>query len=215
MSKQKIGLLIGLITTIVLAYFWRDELNLHEFKQIIHGAGMWAPALFMLIYILLTVIAFPVALLTIASGALFGPWLGTFYSLTAATLGATAAFMLARHIFHDTVQKRDNKLLKKIIKGVNEEGWQFVAFIRLVPLFPFNIVNYLFGLTSIRIVPYFIASYICMLPGAAAYTYIGYLGSRVAMGDTQHLIKQSLLALSLLAIIAFIPRLIKKYRRHQ
>lgn len=213
MSKQKIIILICLLFVIILAYYFREEINLHELKEIVDAAGIWAPFLFMLIYILLTIIAFPVTLLTIASGGIFGPWLGAFYSLTGATIGATAAFILGRYIFRDTVQHKSGKLLKKIIKGVNDEGWQFVAFVRLVPLFPFNIVNFLFGLTSIRIAPYFLTSYICMLPGAIAYAYIGYLGSSVAMGHTQDLIKQSLLALAFLAIIAFIPKLMMKYRK--
>ena len=60
--------------------------------------------------------------------------------------------------------------------GVSAEGWRFVAFVRLVPLFPFNLVNYAFGLTRIRVGEYVLASFVCMAPGALAYTYLGYAG---------------------------------------
>lgn len=213
MSKQKIALFFILALLILIGYLYRDELNLHDLKLLIHQAGMWAPMLFTLIYVVLTILVFPVFILTISSGALFGPWLGTFYSLTAATIGSTISFILARYLFQEAVTRRSGKMLKKIIRGVNEEGWQFVAFIRLVPLFPFNVINYIFGLTEIRLSHYVIATYVCMLPGAAAYAYIGYLGSSVAMGNTENLIKKSLLAISLLAIIIFIPRVIIKYRK--
>jgi uncharacterized membrane protein YdjX (TVP38/TMEM64 family) len=213
MNKNKIALSSLLVILLGAAFYFRDYLNLIELKYLIQEAGVLAPILFMLIYILLTLLLFPVSLLTLAAGALFGPWLGTLYSLTGATLGATASFLLARYLFRETVSNRAGNILKKLIHGVNEEGWHFVAFIRLVPLFPFNIINYLFGLTTIKLSHYVITSYLFMFPGTIAYAYIGFVGSNVAMGETQGLIKNSLLALALLAIILFIPKLILKYRK--
>lgn len=213
MDKKKIFLIIILLTTVIIAFIFSDELNIEKFKTLIHQMGMWGPLLFMLIYILLTVLVFPVTLLTVASGALFGPVWGTLYSLTAATIGASFAFLLSRYIAADMIKQRAGKTLKRLIDGVNHEGWYFVAFVRLVPLFPFNLVNFAFGLTSIKLLPYVITTYICMLPGAFAYTYLGYVAGSAAMGHTENLIKNILLSIAVLAVIAFIPKLFMRYRK--
>jgi len=113
-------------------------------------------------------------------------------------LGATLAFMIARYVASDWVAARAGERLARLIRGVEEEGWRFVAFVRLVPLFPFNLVNYAFGLTRIRLGEYVLASFVCMAPGALAYTYLGYAG-RVATSGQAGAIGKALLALALLA----------------
>ena len=76
--------------------------------------------------------------------------------------------MIARHLASDWVAARAGKGLGRLMCGVEEEGWRFVAFVRLVPLFPFNLVNYAFGLTQIRLSRYVVTSLLCMAPGAFA-----------------------------------------------
>jgi hypothetical protein len=98
-----------------------------------------------------------------------------------------------------------------LIRGVQEEGWRFVAFVRLVPLFPFNLVNYAFGLTRIGFSEYVLASLVCMVPGTVAYTYLGYAGLEAASGGAGA-IHKGLLALALLAAVAFVPRLVRRLR---
>lgn len=95
--------------------------------------------------------------------------------------------------------------------GVEAEGWRFVALVRLVPLFPFNLTNYALGLTRIGFVPYVITSLVCMAPGAIAYTWLGHAG-REAMAGNGAAINYGLLALGLLAAIAFLPRLFGRLR---
>lgn len=87
-----------------------------------------------------------------------------------------------------------------------------VAFTRLVPLFPFNLLNYALGLTRIPLGEYVAASFVCMLPGCAAYTYLGYAG-REALGGGEDLLKKGLLALGLLAVVAFVPVFVKHLRQ--
>ncbi|HGG58736.1 MAG TPA: TVP38/TMEM64 family protein [Gammaproteobacteria bacterium] len=91
------------------------------------------------------------------------------------------------------------------------EGWRFVAFVRLVPLFPFNLLNYALGLTRIPLLHYVIASYLFMAPGAVAYTWLGYVG-REALAGSEGMVKKALLALALLAGAAFLPRMIRRFR---
>jgi len=147
-----------------------------------------------------------------AGGALFGPVVGTLYNLTGATIGATLAFLVARYLASEWVEQKTGGRLKQLKEGIESEGWRFVAFVRLVPLFPFNLLNYALGLTRIKLWHYVVASYLCMLPGAIAYTYLGYAG-REAIAGSEGLIQKGLLALALLATVAFLPRLIKHLRR--
>ncbi len=208
----RILLLLGLVAGIALAIAYRDRFDAALLEAWIHDAGIIAPLLFVLIYAIATVLFLPGTVLTLAGGALFGPVLGTFYNLSGATLGATLAFLIARYLASDWVTQKTGGRVKQLINGVEEEGWRFVAFVRLVPLFPFNVLNYALGLTRLRLAHYIIASFVFMLPGAAAYTYLGYAG-REALAGGEGIVRKALLALALLAIVAFLPRLIGSLRR--
>lgn len=170
--------------------------------------GPLAPIVFIAIYALATPLFVPGSLLTLTGGAIFGPVMGALWNLIGATLGATLAFLIARYAAAEWVARRAGQRLGRIIRGVEEEGWRFVAFVRLVPLFPFNVVNYAFGLTRIRLAEYMIASFVCMAPGAIAYTWLGYAGRAAATGEAGA-IRAAMVALALLAAVAFIPRLMR------
>jgi uncharacterized membrane protein YdjX (TVP38/TMEM64 family)/rhodanese-related sulfurtransferase/sulfur relay (sulfurtransferase) complex TusBCD TusD component (DsrE family) len=201
----------ALAAGITLAFMYREQLNASSLENWVREAGPAAPLAFMAIYVVGTVLFFPGAVLTLVGGALFGPVWGTFYNLTAATLGATLAFLVARYLAQSWVTQRVGGRLKQVLDGVDSEGWRFVAFVRLVPLFPFNLLNYALGLTRIRLWHYVLASYVFMLPGAIAYTYLGYAG-REAVAGGEGMIQKGLLALALLAVVAFLPRLVKRLR---
>ena len=131
--------------------------------------------------------------------------------MTGATLGATLAFLTARYVASNWVSGRAGERLARLIRGVEEEGWRFVAFVRLVPLFPFNLMNYAFGLTRIPLREYVFASFVCMAPGAIAYTYLGYAGREAAAGSSGA-IRNGFIALGLLATVVFLPRLIRRLK---
>lgn len=208
----RILLLALLAAGIALAVIYRDRFDVAALEAWISEAGPVAPLLFMALYAVAAVLFLPGSVMTLAGGALFGPVLGTFYNLTGATLGALLAFLVARYLAADWVAQRTGGRLKQLIQGVETEGWRFVAFTRLVPLFPFNLLNYALGLTRIPLLHYLLATYICMLPGALAYTYLGYAG-REAVAGGEGLIQKGLLALALLALVAFLPRLIAIIRK--
>ncbi len=208
----RVLLFVLLVMGIGLAVLYRDRFDIQALTAWIESAGIWAPVIFMLVYALAAVLFLPGSVLTLAGGALFGPALGTFVNLTGATLGAVLAFLIARYLASDWVASKAGGRMKQLINGVEGEGWRFVAFTRLVPLFPFNLLNYALGLTRIRFAHYVVATYVCMLPGAFAYTYLGYAG-REAVGGGDGLLQKGLLALALLAVVAFLPRLIGRMRR--
>ncbi|MGD8933594.1 MAG: VTT domain-containing protein [Gammaproteobacteria bacterium] len=208
----RVLVILGLLAGITLAIVYRDRFDAAALEAWINDAGVLAPLAFMLIYALATVLFLPGSVITLAGGALFGPVLGTFYNLTGATLGAVLAFLISRYLASDWIAAKAGGRVKQLISGVEGEGWRFVAFVRLVPLFPFNLLNYALGLTKIRLLHYLVATYVFMLPGAVAYTYLGYAG-REAIGGGEGLIQKILIALALLAVVAFLPRLIGNIRR--
>jgi uncharacterized membrane protein YdjX (TVP38/TMEM64 family) len=205
-------LLILLLAGIGTVLHFREQLDAEAVQRWLDGAGLAAPLLFMLLYALVTPLFLPGSMLTLAGGALFGPLWGTLYNLTGATIGAGLSFLIARTLASDWVAERSGKRLQQLMHGVESEGWRFVAFVRLVPLFPFNLLNYALGLTKIPFSHYLLATYLCMVPGAIAYTYLGYTG-REAVAGGEGLIQKGMLALALLALVAFLPRLIARLRR--
>ncbi len=211
-KRLRVALLLLLAVAITLAVLYRDRFDAAALEAWVSSARATGPLLFMAVYALATVLFLPGSVATLAGGALFGPVWGAFYSLTGATLGATLAFLLARYLASDWVEQRTGGRIRQLKQGVESEGWRFVAFVRLVPLFPFNLLNYALGLTRIRLLHYLLATYLFMLPGAIAYTYLGYTG-REAVAGGEGLVQKGLLALGLLATVAFLPRLVGRLRQ--
>lgn len=203
------------LTVLVVAVAWtleqRTEFDVTRVEHWVRGYGIWAPLAFVALYVVATVLFLPGAILTLVAGALFGPLWGTAYSIIGATTGASVAFLISRYLACEWVARKAGGHLKPLIEGVEAQGWRFVAFTRLVPLFPFNLLNYALGLTRIPLAHYVLASFVCMLPGGFAYTYLGYAGREAAAGGEQW-IETGLIALSLVAAVAFLPRFIGQLR---
>ena len=212
MTTKRFIFLIAVITfVLVMLFLFREQINPELLRMRVAKLGIYGPLVFILIYAIATVSFMPGSVLTITGGLLFGPYLGTLFNIIGATLGATGAFLMARYIAGDWAIKKSGPRLQPLLEGIKEEGWRFVAFVRLVPFIPFNLLNYALGLTQIRLSQYIIASSIFMLPGCIAYTYLGHVGAEAAAGK-EGLIQKGLLALAILAIVAFLPRIIKRIR---
>lgn len=208
----RLALAALLAATVALAALYHDQINLTTLDAWLGALGPWAPVGYVLLYALGTVAFVPGAIFALAGGVLFGPFWGSLWNLTGATLGATLAFVVARYLVGDWVARKAGGLVKRLIDGVDAEGWRFVAFVRLVPLFPFNLSNYALGLTRIPLHHYVLASLICMAAGAVAYTWLGHAGRGALAGETDA-VRYGLLALGLIAAIALLPRLIGRLRR--
>ncbi len=131
--------------------------------------------LYLLIYSVAPSLFISSLALTMVAGFLWGPLLGTLIAVTGATLGASVSFLLARYLFYHSVAQRFGRVyLKTFWERIEREGWKFVAFLRLFPLFPYPVINFLLGLTPIRFPVYVITSFIFMLPGGFIYTFLGY-----------------------------------------
>jgi len=209
-------LALGLLLAALAAWlaFNRDRLDPALIESAIHGLGLWAPLGHIVFFALGTILFVPGAIFGLVGGALFGPLWGTVLNLAGASLGATAAFLVARYAAADWVRRKAGGRLDRLIAGVEAEGWRFVAFVRLVPLFPFNLTNYALGLTRISLKHYVLATLVCMVPGTVAYAWLGHAGREAAAGNTAA-IRYGLIALALLAAIAFLPRLVRRLRSQE
>jgi uncharacterized membrane protein YdjX (TVP38/TMEM64 family) len=211
-SQRRVVLLLILAGGVVTAFLLRDQLSVERLTSWVRQLGWFAPLVFIACYAVATVFLLPGLLFTLAGGVLFGPVYGTLYNLVGATLGATLAFLTARYIACDWVAQRTGNRLRQLVAGIEEEGWRFVAFVRLVPLFPFNLLNYALGLTRLRLSQYIVTSFVFMAPAGAAYTYLGYAGREAASGG-EGFIRKALLTLAVIATIAFASRMLLRMRR--
>ncbi|MDU7589616.1 MAG: VTT domain-containing protein [Acidovorax sp.] len=213
MNRNTVRWLLGLalVSVIGMAVAWRDRFDVAALQTWVESAGSAAPLVFIALYAAATVLFLPGSVITLAGGVLFGPVWGTLWSLTGATLGAALAFLIARYLGGDWIARRAGPRLSRLNDGVAAEGWRFIAFVRLVQLFPFNLLNYALGLTRIAFLPYVLASALFMLPGALAFTWLGYAG-REALSGGEGTVRAILIALALVASMAFLPRWIRKFR---
>jgi uncharacterized membrane protein YdjX (TVP38/TMEM64 family) len=194
--------------------------SLHEYfsvtqiRAFVDHLGPWGPVVYMLVYVVAPVLLLPGLPLDLAAGIAFGPVWGTVYTIVGSTAGATVAFLVARTMGRDWVEGRLSGRLARIKNGVDAEGWRFVAFTRLVPIIPFNFLNYALGLTRIRLVPYVVATFVFMLPATAAYVYSGWVGGETLAGDgtLADAVPHIVAAFAGLGVLAAIPRLIKRWR---
>ena len=148
----------------------------------ISGLGPTGPLVFVLLYILACVLLLPGSLLTLGAGVVFGVIEGSVVVSVGSTLGATCAFLVGRYLARDWVGAKiaGNDKFKAIDEAVAVEGWKIVGLTRLSPVFPFNLLNYAFGLTQVKLKHYLIASWLGMMPGTILYVYIGSLAGDLA-----------------------------------
>lgn len=213
MSKRivlRVALAAALAAGISAAVIYREYLSTEAVETFILSLGVWGPVVFMALWVVTPLFLVPGLGLSLAGGALFGPVWGTVYTVVGATGGATVAFLLARYLAADWVESKATGYIARVKAGVEREGWIYVAFTRLVPLFPFNMLNYAFGLTRIPLRTYVVTSLICMSPVTAGYTYLGFAG-REALGGGEDLVKIGVIALAVFAAMVFLPILLRKW----
>ena len=206
--NPRIFLWAVLITGILFAARYFGSRPLRELLQRMSGLGSIAPLVFIPLYVVACVLFIPGSILTLSAGFLFGLVRGSIYVSVAATLGATLAFLVGRYFARQWVAARlaNYPKFKAVDEAVAREGWKIVALTRLSPVFPFNLLNYAFGLTNVRVRDYIIASWAGTLPGTILYVYLGSLAgdlTRVATGEAERTPAEwAFYAIGLLATIA-------------
>ncbi len=218
-SIIKILIAIGVVAAVylVLRYYGAtDEIRLENVPKIktwVASFGKIAPLIYIGLYLVSTVFFLPGSPVTVLAGFVFGPLWGVFYASVASIISVSVAFLIARYVARDLVEDwvKDNAQFRKIDEQVEEQGWRILMFTRLVPIFPFNLQNYAYGLTSIRFSTYVLVSAIFMLPGTAVFVQ---LGGAFVSGEGN--IWKTLLYLGiagvLMLLLSLIPRLLRKYQ---
>jgi len=162
--------LLAAVIVSVRVFGLGDYLDEERLRVWIASFGIWGPVAYLVIYSIAPSLMVPGLPLTVAGGILFGPLWGSVYTIIGATIGASIAFLIARYLGRDWVKSRvEGSRLKELDRKVGEEGWKIVAFTRLIPLFPYNALNYAFGLTRVGFLDYLWATFVFMMPGVVAY----------------------------------------------
>lgn len=169
----RLGLLGATVTGAFVAFTVSGGPSAGDIRDTVDSAGIAAPLAFVALYVGLTVIAFPGAIPSAASGLLFGTALGTVLTVTGATIGATLAFLIGRRLGRAQVERIAGERTARLDSWLERRGFLAVLYARLVPLVPFNVLNYAAGLTSIRTRDYVVATAIGIVPGSFAYTALG------------------------------------------
>ncbi|MDP5275793.1 TVP38/TMEM64 family protein [Chengkuizengella axinellae] len=166
------ALLVAVGITILFVFDLR-RFTPENIRDFILSFGVWAPILYIFLYTVRPLIFFPAIVLTLSGGYTFGPWWGTLYDLIGATMGACLAFIIARTLGRETIERWLGDKIKKMDDISEEKGFKTILFIRLVPLIPFDVINYGAGLSKVKLKDYALATLIGILPGAFAYNYLG------------------------------------------
>ncbi len=218
LGRVRLGSIVAIVIGVLLMMSVlpvSDVIN--SLESWIAGLGLWGPAAFVLMYVLATVVMVPGAALTMAAGAIFGLVKGTVVVSLGSTFGAALAFVIGRTLARDRIAGlvRQHPKFNAIDKAVGQGGWKIVAMLRLSPVVPFNIQNYLYGLTAIRFWPAILASWVAMLPGTFLFVYLGYLGRVGAVaaaggdapGNTGQVILMGVGLTATVAVTVYITRL--------
>ncbi|EEV8179355.1 TVP38/TMEM64 family protein [Escherichia coli] len=206
-------LIFALVIYAIHAFGLFDLLtDLPHLQTLIRQSGLFGYSLYILLFIIATLFLLPGSILVIAGGIVFGPLLGTLLSLIAATLASSYSFLLARWLGRDLLLKYvgHSHTFQAIEKGIARNGIDFLILTRLIPLFPYNIQNYAYGLTTIAFWPYTLISALTTLPGIVIYTVMA--SDLANEGITLRFILQ--LCLAGLALFILV-QLAKLYARHK
>ena len=219
-KRSNVGRLVGiglaLLALVVVArltglsaYISLDGLG--RLRDWIGGFGLAAPLVFIAIYVVATVTFLPGTPLSLLAGLVFGPVFGTLWAVIGATIGATLAFLIGRYAARGLVEgwTSNNERLKKLDEGVERQGWRMLLVTRLVPLFPFNLQNYAYGLTKIGLGTYVLLTALCIVPGAAVFTLAGGSLASARQDPARTFIYLGVAAV-LFVVVSLIPGLIRR-----
>jgi len=217
---KMVSILVIVVALLVTMRALPVDRGMNVLQSWIDSFGILAPVIFAVVYVVLTVLMAPASVLTLAAGVLFGLLWGTVIVSISSTTGAALAFLIARYVARDRVAKmaRNSRGFAAIDRAIEEGGWKIVAMLRLSPAVPFNLQNYLYGLTPLRFWPYVLTSWLFMLPGTFMYVYLGYAGKAAAAGEGRTAGEWALLIVGLIATIAvtvYITRLAYRKLKEQ
>ncbi|MCZ8516953.1 TVP38/TMEM64 family protein [Paenibacillus filicis] len=177
MKKQSaIVKMLALFAGVGMLY-WINHAYIHATPQGIRdwilSFGWIAPLLFIFLYTLRPLLLFPASVLSIAGGLAFGVWWGTVFTVIGATTGAALSFFVARFLGNNAVRKKWTGSWSRLERKLRERGFIYVLLLRLIPLFPFDLISYVAGVSKIRFRSFIYGTFIGIIPGTFAYNFLG------------------------------------------
>jgi uncharacterized membrane protein YdjX (TVP38/TMEM64 family) len=204
-----LGMLLVIIPVVRLLHL-QDYLEEQYLRQMVASFGIWGPIVYLTIWTLAPSLLLPGLPIMLAGGVLFGPFWGVVYVTLGATTGASLAFLVARYLAREWVaHKLSCTKLKFLDDKVAQHGWKIVAFTRLVPVFPYFLVNYAFGLTRISLAAFALATFFAMIPLTIAFVYFASHILDLLKGDISPGVIVGVILVALISLIPFIYRRIK------
>jgi uncharacterized membrane protein YdjX (TVP38/TMEM64 family) len=172
LKKLILILFIG-IAILMGSKFISKNLDIYDLQKYISSFGILAPIIYIIMFSIVPLTFFPDSILAIASGLVFGFYKGYIYTTIGALIGGSIAFFIARYLGHNLVKKISNEKLSKIEKLIDNNGFYIIFLLRLIPLFPFDVISYGAGLTSVKYKHFIGATLLGTIPGIAVFTNIG------------------------------------------
>lgn len=205
-----IALVVILFKTGAMEYL-RDR---RKMEALIESFGIWGPLVYIVSYALVTITCISAVPMTLVGGLVFGAVFGVIYTAIGAGIGLSLSFLIARYVARGFIEEKfgDSDAFKKINEGVKNDGWFILATTRLIPIFPFGIQNYVYGLTPIGFLQYSVLSTIFILPGTSVYVI---LAGAVASGDTAKAAKMAVAASLIFFAITVVTKIIAKKSKKQ
>jgi uncharacterized membrane protein YdjX (TVP38/TMEM64 family) len=203
---------VALLLLLVLGLLWATRhfglyqyLTPQRIRDFVLGFGFWAPIIYIVIYFLRTFILFSASVLSVAGGLAFGPLWGTVYTVIGATISSCTAFLIVRWFgrgFMESTCKNCGTAIEGLDEKIGDRGFWIILFLRLVPIFPYEGINFAAGLSKISFWQYFWGTFLGIIPGSFAYNYLG--GSLINIKDPR-----ILLAIALVLLVIFTPTIYK------
>ncbi|MDT8419807.1 MAG: VTT domain-containing protein [Desulfuromonadales bacterium] len=209
---KKVAILAFIIGAIVMvrATGVTEYLEQERLRALIEGYGVLAPIIYMAIYCIAPALFLPGLPISIVGAILFGPVMGVAYTIASASVGACVAFLVSRYLARGWIEnKLKSPRWRHLDEQVEKHGWKMVAFTRLIPLFPFNLLNYAFGLTRVKFSHYALATFLFMLPGTIAFITFSSSLLDVIRGKIS---STFLLGLGLMVLVTLMPMFHKRYK---
>jgi uncharacterized membrane protein YdjX (TVP38/TMEM64 family) len=222
MNRKKLILLVA-IALLVAAFFWLGlgryltleslRTNREALLDFYAGHQVAMVSGFIAVYVVQTALSLPgAAILSLAAGAIFGAVMGTVYAVIGATIGAVLAFLVTRYLFHDAVERKFGEKLTTINREMEQAGLNYLLFLRLVPIFPFFLINLAAGLTKMPLRTFFIGTLLGIIPGGFVYVNAG--ASLATITSTAEIASPRVLgSFALLGLFALVPVVYRKLKR--
>ena len=221
MKKNRGKIFFGLVFFLIIVTGYLVDLNkilsfsiikdtYQDFQVLVSENYVLYFVIFFVLYVIVTAFALPISLLkTLLAGALFGFWPGLILVSFASSIGSTFCFLFSRYVLRNYTQNKFSKYLEKVNKGIETDGWLYLLFLRLSPIFPFFIINLVFGLTKMRALEFYLVSQVGMFVGTAIFVNAGVQISNLNSIE-EILTLKVIMSLTLIGVFPLLIKLIYK-----